>query len=319
MLENNNYYSDSRISQSKIKQFINSKSLYKAIYIDNYIKQKDTESMGFGRLYHDYLYQPELIEDKYIIIPEDCKVDGMMGKFIEFYINNTAEEAYRLSGFEQSFNTTWKSFTEGKNKDKYQKYHNLLLEAEDKVVITDLDKSIAKNMKDIYIRDNKHLQIAIEEDWLIFSEQEIFFKSNFSNLELKLKIDRIYIKPDFSQIIIEDAKSTEDYNTQQFIYTIKKYRYDIQQSFYKLGVQNWIEQKFNKIIPYYNIQFIFIPQRKSYPYEILDFIEVDSISEDKAYKDWTEALGDLEACITTNNWGIDKSNYEENRKIVKIW
>lgn len=315
-----NYYDNEAISQSKIKAFIESKTEYKSVYVDKYKEQKDTENKKFGRLYHTYLYQPEKLKDNYICINDSDIVGSMMGKFIEHLANGvTKEEAHILCGFKQSFETTLKSFNEGKDKDKNQNYYKLLLDSVGKTVISDLDRTIAKGMQKVYIQENEHLAKAIKDKWLIFSEQDIFFKSSSNTLQLKMKADQIYIKPDFTEVIIEDAKSTEDLNLQSFTNSMKRYRYDIQQSFYKVGVLSWIEEKFDKIIGYENIKFIFIPQRKNYPYEILDFIEIDSYSEDKAYTDWTAALGNLEYCLTTNDWSRDKTYYDEGRKIIKLW
>lgn len=312
-----NYYDNEAISQSKIKLFIESKSEFKSIYVDKYKEQKDTDNKKFGRLYHTYLYRPELLANNYICIPDSTIVTSMMGQFIENMANGlTSEQAYTLSGFKQSFDTTWKQFKEN---TKNQNYYNLLLEAQGKTIISELDRNIAKKMKQVYIQDNEHLLRAKRDNWLLFPEQEIYFKSSSSILDLKMMADLILIKPDFTEVIIEDAKSTDDMNISAFISTIKRYRYDIQQSFYKIGVTNWIEQTFNKIVPIDNIKFIFVPQRKSYPYEILDFVEIDSYSEDRAYTDWTVALGELEYCLTTGDWSKDRSSYKEGRKILKVW
>jgi hypothetical protein len=313
------YYNSEGISQSKIKKFIESKDQYKAVFIDNTIEATDTSNMKFGRFYHTYLYEFEKLKDLYQVLPVSLVVGGAMGKFIEAFVDLPAEQAYYLSGFEQSFNTTWKSFSEGKNSNKYKAYHECLLNAQGKTIVSDVERNIVKKMREVYIKENDFLKKAVREKWMIFPEQEIHFKCNFSNLLLKMKADQIYIKSDFSKVIIEDAKTTEDINLENFKYSIKKFRYDIQQSFYKIGVQNWIENKFDKIIPYENIEFIFIPQRKNYPYEILDFVEIDLLSENKAYEDWTKALVNLEYCMSTNNWNKDKSTYEGNRKIIKIW
>lgn len=320
MEQQNNYYDDKAISQSKIKKFLESRQEYKAIYVDNYKSMSDSENMKFGRFYHDFVYLPDLIPTNYIVIQDSDIVGGMMGTFIEELAKGlTYEEAYTVSGFSQSLSATVKAFEEGKNKDVNQRYYKLLLDSKDKTIVSTFDMSNATKMKDVYLRDNEILKKATQHDWLIFNEQDIFFKSTFSSLDLKMKADRIYIKPDFTRCIIEDLKTTESKNTEDFVKSMKIYGYPVQQSFYKTGVQNWIEKKFNEIIPIENIQFTFIPQRKNYPYEILDFIEVEPSSEYRAYQIWTKALVDLEGCLLFNNWGIDKSEYTGTRKLVKIW
>lgn len=311
-----NYYDSEAISQSKIKKFIESKTEYKSIYVDKYKESKDSENMKFGRFHHDYFYQFNTLSNKYIVVSDSDIVGGMMGEFIVKVSEGlTKEEAYTLCKFKQSYDTTIKAFDKPDN----QKYYNLLLQAQGKTIVSDIDRTVAKKMKQIYIAENEFLRTALVNQWMIFPEQEIFFKSSICDLELKMKADQIYIKPDFSEVIIEDNKGTEDLNLKEFVNTIKRYRYDIQQSFYKVGVIHWIEEKFNKIVPYHQIKFVFIPQRKQYPYEIIDFIEIDSFSEDKAYNDWTTALLDLEHCLITGNWDKDKSSYEEGRKIIKVW
>ena len=316
MFDSDSYYDDESISQSKIKKFIESKTEYKSIYIDKYKSSKDTDNLKFGRFHHDYFYQYNTLSSKYIVMLDSDIIGSMMGEFIVKVSEGiTKEEAHILCGFKQSYETTLKAF----NKLENQKYYNLLLQAQGKTIVSDIDRNIAKKMKAVYTAENEYLKTAIKDGWKIFPEQEVFFTSNFSSLDLKMKADQIYISPDFSKVVIEDSKGTEDLNLKEFINTIKRYRYDIQQSFYKLGVQHWIEEKFNVIVPYDQIEFVFIPQRKQYPYEILDFIEIDGVSEQKAYNDWTSALIDLEYCLTTNDWNKDKSSYEGNRKIVKVW
>jgi hypothetical protein len=310
------YYSKDAVSQSMIKTFIKSKYLYKAIYIDKLTVGPDTEDMRFGRFQHSVYYEPLEVDKKYGFIPDSAVVEGNMGEFIKAYVSLPAENAYLLSGFKLPFERVWKDFTEGKNADKYQNYHKTLLAANGKEIVSQDWYHTANKMKDVYIRDNDVLKMAIREGWSIYREQEIFWKSNFSGLLLKSKIDCIYISPDFTKVIIEDSKGTNNYNIKEFIYTIKSFGYDIQQSFYKLAVQNWILEKFNVVIEYNNISFIFIPQRKVYPYNIIDFVELSYVDEDRAFNTWTKALTELEECITLNNWELNKSEYTNFRKII---
>ncbi len=113
-----NYYDSEAISQSKIKTFIESKTEYKSIYVDGYKSSKDTDNMKFGRFHHDYYYQFDTLSNKYIVVSDSDVVGGMMGDFITHLSNGmTKEEAHTLAGFDQSYNTTLKSFTEGKEKN----------------------------------------------------------------------------------------------------------------------------------------------------------------------------------------------------------
>jgi len=314
----NDYYNKEGISQSMIKTFIKSKHLFKSIYIDKLIPSSDTESMKFGRFQHTFFYEFLEINKKYGFIPQYSIVEGKMGEFIKAFVHNTAEDAYKLAGFELSFERIWKDFTTGKNSDKYKKYHEILLEADGKEIVSEEWFHTVDKMKNAYIKDNEVLKMAIREGWSIYKEQEVFWRSNFSGLPLKAKIDCIYINPDFTKVVIEDLKSTDNYNLKEFIYTIKSYGYDIQQSFYKLAVQSWILEKFNKIIDYTDIEFIFIPQRKVYPYNIIDFVEICYIDEDRAYNVWSKALMELEECITLDSWGINRDEYTNYRKIITL-
>jgi hypothetical protein len=313
-----NYYQEEGISQSMIKTFIKDKYLYKGLYIDKNIPHQDTEDMSFGRFCHTVYYENYLVDREYISIPDSSMIGGMMGDYIKYLITMTPEEAYTNSGFKISHSRVKEDFENGTKAALYKNYYNSLLEASGKQIISQEWFSTANSMKMIYQRDNHILEMARNKEWSIYREQIIFWRSNFTNLLLKAKIDCIYISPNFTEVYIEDLKTCSVYNLSEFIYSIKKYGYDIQQSFYKLAVQSWIEERFGIIIPYSNIKFVFIPQRTSYPFNIIDFVEIHSKDEDIAYNKWTNALTDLEYCIISNNWTLDKSKYIEYRKIISL-
>ena len=310
------YYSSGRISQSKLKYFIDCKEKYHGKYIVNAVQNDDTASMGFGRYYHTLILQPEKINEVYSL-DTGLKVEGMMGVFIEEYAKTQDKEAsYIKAGFKWSIEKVWENF----EKEENQKYYKFLLDTTGKELISKDDFHKGNQMLQKFNSNAEvfHLLNPIGTGLEIYTELIIEWNVNFCKLELQSMLDRVIINNNMKTIKILDLKTTRDYNLKGFTYSIKKYRYDVQAIFYINALMWYIDNnpEWNKYKDY-DISFVFVPQCTEFPHHCLKPCDIDSSDLDKAYLEYREALVELETCMLLNDWTSD-SNKTDLEGIVTI-
>lgn len=323
------YYDNNRISQSKVKLFLESKEKYFYRYVSNNYTESDTGSLGFGRYYHTLVFQPELIKAKYIV-NSGFKVDGMMGIFIEEFhkLHKIAglsselakQEAWVKSGFKWSVDKVWEKFTKENENKIYYKYLDEL-NGKECIKQEDYIKGIKMLEK---LDENTEIQNLLNPvDFLgspleVYNELEINWENNCSSLPLKSMLDRIIINTGVRTINILDLKTTKCSNLKSFKNDMKNYKYYIQAIFYINALEYLINNDYNwSKYKGYKIDFIFIPQYTEAPYHTLRPIRLSQENLNKGYLEYREALIDLELCMNTGVWKSDDI-YSDSEGIVTL-
>lgn len=321
------YYNDPAISQSMIKVFLKNKEEYYHRYILNNSKNEDTAAMGFGRYYHTLILEPDKIEERYIT--SDFRLpEGNMGKFIECladmpYIFDTpmrfqevdvevpegvespGRKAYRESGFKISYSAVINKFFDTKNQD----YYNYLITSAGREVIGRDDEKKAEYMYMKLMAKAPYLTPHSDENndfYKVFRELDIFF--TIDNTECKTKLDYVSIDLINRIVTIEDIKTTSAGNIGEFIESIKKYGYDIQKAFYIKAMKVWLDLNYPNLE--FNIRLNFLPQKTSWPYQVLGKIIIKEEDVKIAENSFMKAIEDIKMCTMFNNWEEDFKEIE---------
>jgi hypothetical protein len=324
-----NYYNNTRISQSKLKLFIESREKYFYRYVQNNEEESDPSFLSFGRFYHAMVLQPEILKTKYSIAA-NYKVDGLMGTFIEEYfkahniaglkLEKAKEIAYNKAGFKWTIDKVWEKFT-----TEYPNmiYYKFLKESKDKETIKKEDNDKAVKMFDKLQENTEVINILNPEDPLggtveIFNELEIDWSVTYCSLPLKSMLDRVIVNHNTKTITIADLKTTKCSNLKAFRNDMKGYKYYIQAIFYINAVEYLVEndEKWKKYKDY-KLDFVFIPQYTEAPYHTLRPVRLSQSNLEKGYSEYREALIEMEACMLTGVWKSDDI-YSDMKGIVTL-
>lgn len=273
------YYNSLAISQSDIKLYLESPEVFYQVKFNNGARES-TDELTFGSLVDDLIFESQVVfNEKYYIIPKDqeTRKNTTIGK--EFWKKIETEQIGK----------TIVTYDDFKKADEMKKTLNL--------------NPIAR-----YLLFSENVDFA-------FNQLEINWKSSVSKLDLKSKLDRV-IKVD-NKITIIDYKTTASNNAYGFRYSVKKYGYHIQESFYREAIKEHFQSMGFYDPSVDEIEFVFLAQYKKFPYHVLPVI----LSDDdvaRGYKTWTEALQKLEFSIDTNMWSQPELSPDSSDGFIKL-
>jgi len=294
------YYENPAISQSSLKCFIESPIEFYNSFVIRNVEVWDSPTLRFGRLYHTYILEPEIVDSKYIYC--DIKIPDAIKKLVDdFYLYKNFDTAFSKSEYVE------------KNREKYReklttdetikRYLNFLEKAPTRDVISIEDKQKCEIMKQVLVNTpilQKSLfkwDLDIEE----FSEYEIF--DELFGVAVKAKIDKIKISHSKKVILIFDLKTTSCKNLNAFEKSMLEYGYNIQSAFYLILVK----RKFKDLIDKgYSVQFLFVPQKSSMPYQFLGLIKYSDTYNESTYNNVIiPTLKEIKRCTELNLWNTD--------------
>ncbi len=329
-----NYYESNKISQSKLKVFLDSKEKYFYRFVQNNYKSNDTDSLGFGRYYHTLVFQPELLKSKYVV-NNGYTVGGNMGVFIEEFYKahivaglqeETAKQiAYEKSEFKLSIDTIWKKFQDSDDPKNVNNllYYKFLKTTKGKEFISQEDYEKSLLMYDALTNNKKIMNIIAPEDITggnieTFNELIIDWEVTYCSLKLKSMLDRVVVNHYNKTITIVDLKTTRCSNIKSFKYDIINYKYYIQSIFYINALEYLISVDPNwSKLQNYKIEFILIPQYTELPYNMLRPVRLSIRDLERGYEEYRNALIELEACMNTNIWESD-DNHTDMEGIITL-
>jgi hypothetical protein len=260
------YFNDSAISNSDLGVLKDSPWYFRQ-YKDKKVERVDTSFFELGTLIHMAILEPDLF-----VVANIDKPGGMMGKFIDVYVecgmNKEAEkEAYKQSGFKYPLATVLAKLDDKDNKkylDFIKDNHNkLVLTKQQKWVISQVEKGIYRNPSaQTILFDYEEREASFDNKVEIFNELELY--GLLDGVRIKGKIDKLIIDHKFRKIILVDLKSTSsapyfrfkkvqntgeltiDYQGTGFFNSFKGWCYYRQMAFYKRLIAENYKELFDK-------------------------------------------------------------------------
>jgi hypothetical protein len=302
----NDYYQNSAISQSAIKVFLNSKEEYHYVCVQGNRTESKASFFEFGKLYHTMFLEPDKFKSDYVVTPPKPSYipTGSMKLFVEeLAIADNTEDAYKKSGYSKyTIEKVLQNYREDPNLEVYKDYYRRLLDCIGRKVVSNEDylkvtKMIEKLNSYQVVQEIQDYLTNPYQDVDVLIEFEIFFTIEGLDLNLKAKPDLIIINHTLKTVNIYDLKSTKAKTYTDFIFSIKNFGYNIQNSFYLYACKREF-QKYSD----YTYDFLFIPQCTEEPYRFLGLLRLDEQSLVYSEQQWTTALHSMNECYKTNVW-----------------
>jgi len=216
---------------------------------------KDSKAFDLGSAIHCYVLEHKEFNNRYAIAPSN-PVGGMMGKFIEAYVeaeniminDNMPKElkldsyvtlhelCYDKAGFKTALETVLKKF----NSEENQTYYKFLKENSDKIILSQDDMDIIINCYNNLIEHQMTNRLLWREDGEDM-KPEFEISWIYNNVKIKSIIDNLILDVENKRIFIVDLKTTSKsvYNFDRSYYTYGYYR---QMAIYKLAVNSYIKK-----------------------------------------------------------------------------
>lgn len=203
------YYNNSAISNSDLGVLKDSSWYFKQ-YKEKKIQKLETSSLELGTLIHMAILEPDLF-----VVADIDKPGGLMGKFIDVYVEcgmnkEAGIEAYKQSGFKLPIQTILNKLDDRENK-KYLDFikvnkDKLVLTKQQKWVISQVEKGIQRNptAHKMLFGQSSFENTGIGDD--VFNELELY--GVLEGVRIKGKIDRLIIDHNAKKIALIDLKST---------------------------------------------------------------------------------------------------------------
>lgn len=200
-MEQTNYHKRKELSQSQLKFLLESEKAF----IENLNNPKPpTKDMEFGTMVHKYLLEYDTFENEYCIIP--TKPENAKG-------NAKRDSAEYIA---------------------YENWYNSIPELNGRIEVSQSELDTLIKMK-----SNFEEKLIEEKLTLGKSELKLFWSEiiDFDVIECRGMLDNLAIN-DKGEYVAIDVKTTQSLKTNSLYYSFKDYRYDIQEAFYRRGLEN---------------------------------------------------------------------------------
>jgi hypothetical protein len=297
------YYQINNLSNSALSVFDYSPELYYKKYITKELKDKKSDSLSFGSLFHCLKLEPELFEQSYYISGNN--VEGLMGKFIfelanlEGSIEDNYELAYTLSGFKISLEKVIENYNKS---EVYKQYYVDLVNSKDKIIISREDYN--KALRLVKLDDeNKQWSMLDNIEWDEYKELPIFFE--YENIACKSKLDRLFISKDGLHAKYIDYKTDSQNNIYNYHNSFAYWKTYKQLAFYNQAIIHFCKEKYDTvpIVSHY-----IVPLDTKNEKTIIYNISQEYIT--KGIKEINQNISNLKWHIENNLWEHPKYIYD---------
>ncbi len=300
--------------------------LYYKVYITKELPQKESDSLLLGSLVHDILAKLP-IEDRYIVFNLPKEIEGKMGSFIQTLakfntdelVDNMYQSAFMTADYAKSTDPSKikKSFLESEEYQNYYQYLRVKTNEGSKKVVSTSDMNLAKELATV-TEANPMWDILTPVDTIdntteIIYEKEFFWTDGITNLDLKSKLDRIYVNHKTKHIKYFDYKTDSRNPIWRYKESFDYWKTYRQFAFYDKALMYWAEN--NNMGDYYIDLYVVPIDIRNKRSEIMLVGEEYLIQGDKEI---TEDLKDLSWHLENNLWQYKKCQYDqlELQKII---
>lgn len=306
-IEDDIYHAMQEISQSKIIEFIKDPRAYEYLYIIKGVSNpdNDTEATGLGSAAHKWFFEMATFWAAYYLAdfkpPSSTHQKAFAHAIFDRELPRDPIDAYKnIYSVKGKGDGVIKAAVDELMVDMagYGKY---LKEGKGRKLIS-LD--VYNRAVDLRNIAEQHAEAApllfgIKDGLEYENEFVIIWKSPYSDLYLRSKIDRLILDKKNKKAIVVDYKTTRAVSIRQFIYSVRKYKYHIQADFYKTAVEKYLYAAYGVN---YDVEFVFIPQNTSLHNQVLGVIELCETDLQVGHSEWSQALIDMDTCLTKNDF-----------------
>jgi len=304
------YYNHPAISNSALSLFNYDIGLFHKTYITKELKSRSSDSMIFGSFVHMLLGEPEKIEE-YSIINNIVEPSGKMLDYIKALAEQDEidhERAYIKSTYSKVSATKAKlDFESNKN---YQDYYEYLIKIKSgQKIISSEEYTLAEQLTNI-VKSLPQWDILCPINGLykteIFCEQEFFWHSDKYNLDLKSKLDRIYINHTTKHIKYCDYKTDSKNPLYKYKESFEYWKTYRQMAFYNMCLMNWANE--NNMADYHIDLYVIPIDIKN---KTSTFMQISDEYLIKGEDEITKDLEDLSWHLENNKWDLTKNQYNQ--------
>lgn len=300
----NEYFNDPALSQSKIKKLLKGLGSYHSK--DLYFEEK--ESLLYGSAVDCWLTEGEdVFWNTYYISTINKPSDKIMS-IIHWIVDNYGElsDVAILNGcMYHNYQNRWTDDVKiQKITDLGKEYFDELIASKDKTIIDTQQWWIIQALILSFYLDTKCNILFVEE----FGKRKLYqlpIYFRYEHVDCKALLDILVIDDMAKTVQIFDIKTTA-FPTKDFKKVAKKFRYDIQASFYTLAIQKWLEDR--GMVDYAILPFTFVVESVQYPDKPVFYVCNDTDLYTGKY-----GLIETQQCITDKfkDKHIEHYGYEE--------
>lgn len=238
------YYKDNRISQSALKDLLIHPMFFNLKHNEGIIKKEKKSFLDLGSLVDCIVLTPEFFGEIYSFYDKSISpqtrtlVEHIVNKNIDYSSYDIIQDTMREL---KIFNTIKKLDTIKKKleEENFEDYIEFYQQNKSKNIINNqLYNSALKIANSLLTSEFTKDFFRITENIEILTALPIYWI--YEDIECKSLLDLLLINHANKTISINDLKTTSDY-TNNFKYSISKYRYDFQAAFYYEAVKWWIK------------------------------------------------------------------------------
>lgn len=317
MILNQDYLSNTAVSQSRLKKILQHPNLYY-----NYDPKSDTEEPADITLIGDgvdlIITQGEEVFQEEFLISTVERPTAQMGDFVwNLFINrhdsNAEQIAYDTVGFKRD--------TLAKVRERFEKegkaYYDHLIEADGRKVISPAQLATIYNLVETLKNHPFSSKFILGNDqYKIFTQQALTF--TYLGFKCKALLDLVVVDVDNKFLYPIDLKTTTT-SLNYWTDTLMKYRYDLQGAFYTEALKQSDLSIYGEGLTVKNFRFLVESQK--FPgspliYELSD--EAMTLGKDggiyqsKSYEGFHQALERLRWHIDTDLWNYTREDYQND-------
>jgi hypothetical protein len=319
-MEEKQYYSEKRVSNSSLSYFEESPALFKK-FIDNEIEQEEKSYFSRGKQIHMAILEPDEFYKNYNYVSFETPKSEQQKQFCADYVKYKAklkEDEALLSAYKNSYKVKKQDdkITEDAKDlrdkltsyieyiDKKDKYKEILSFVEwDKIHSLKSQSKIHKKAKELLYLD------PLNTYKTAYNELIIFWEDTLHKVPCKSMIDRLVIDEENKVIQLIDLKTTSTFKG--FKDKAREFRYFRQLAFYWIAVGWYLKNVLNKDYSQYKLETYIIALRTTENPEVKVYAISDTLLN--------EGLVDINALMPligwhyeTNQWDYPKEYYNND-------
>jgi ATP-dependent exoDNAse (exonuclease V) beta subunit len=302
-MQRDNYSAIKAANYSSLKILLDSPEEYKHQILEG--NAKEHSGTDVGSLVHCLLLEPDEFHNQFCIMQGTTPGSAQQKQFVDILVGAEHMDLQDPNVIAKAYQACYKNvadakaLTEGsKMFSQLEDYIFFVKNQNGRLAVTQDVYETAKEMARICMA-HPAVNIHLNKDGEHFNEEPIVWKSQFSDMPLKSKVDKLIVDHEKKKAYYYDYKTTRHYTLNSFRYAIMNLHYDMQLSFYETAIAQWLFERYGHS---YQVESHIIAQKNAAPYQVLGVMKLHPEDMMKGWYKWTNALVDLTRRVRENDW-----------------